>query len=442
MEKNRYAIVGTSGRGVMFLDAILGRFKETAELVGLCDISQTRMDWYNLRGREKHNAAPAPTYKAEDFEKMIREKKPHAIIVTTMDCFHHEYIIRAMQAGCDVISEKPMTIDAPKARAVFDAIQKTGRKLRVTFNYRYTPFTSMVKKLMLEGIVGTPMAVDFTWVLDTSHGADYFRRWHREKDKSGGLLIHKATHHFDIINWWIDSYPKLVFAMGDLKFYGRENAARRGQTYNYSRYTGHPEAKSDPFALFLDTEQPESGMSVGGLRGLYLNAEKETGYIRDRNVFGDNITAEDTMAVMARYRNNVILNYSLIAYSPWEGLKIAITGDKGRLEVYETHGSHIIAGQSDDELALQQARGHEQQIKVYPMFGVPHVVEVPKATGSHGGGDAVMLEEIFSANPPADPLKRAASHIDGAASILMGISANESIRTGMPVKCEDMIALP
>ena len=67
-------------------------------------------------------------------------------------------------------------------------------------------------------------------MLDTSHGADYFRRWHREKDKSGGLLVHKSTHHFDLVNWWLASSPKTVFAMGGLRFYGRENAEGRGVT--------------------------------------------------------------------------------------------------------------------------------------------------------------------------------------------------------------------
>jgi hypothetical protein len=138
----------------------------------------------------------------------------------------------------------------------------------------------------------------------------------------------------------------------------------------------------------------------------------------------------------------VILNYSLVAYSPWEGFQVAISGTKGRLEYHEKHGSHIIAGQGDEEIAIQQARGLEQRMRVFPMFGLPYEVEVPKAEGGHGGGDSVMLEQIFSPNPPADPFKRAASHLDGAASILIGISANRSIATGLPVRCDDLIKLP
>lgn len=69
-------------------------------------------------------------------------------------------------------------------------------------------------------------------------------------------------------------------------------------------------------------------------------------------------------------------------------------------------------------------------------------VEIPRGQGGHGGGDAVMLEDLFSPSPPRDPFLRAASHLDGAASVLVGISANESMRTGQAVRCDDLLALP
>ena len=114
-------------------------YRDYAELVALCDLSQTRMDWYNQQIQERAELPPRPTYLAGDFDRMIAETKPDAVIVTTMDRTHHIYIIRAMELGCDVITEKPMTTDAEKLRAIFDAIDRTGRSLRVTFNYRYAP---------------------------------------------------------------------------------------------------------------------------------------------------------------------------------------------------------------------------------------------------------------------------------------------------------------
>jgi predicted dehydrogenase len=426
----------------MYIDAMVHDFPKHARLEALCDLSQKRMDWQNMRLRELFGAAPIKTYRAEQFDQMIREVTPDWVIVTSMDSTHDKYIVRAMELGCDVISEKPMTTDHAKARAIFDAIERTGRKLRVTFNYRYSPFATRVRELMTQGVVGTPMLVHFSWMLNTAHGADYFRRWHGEKKQSSGLQLHKSSHHFDIVNWWIDSYPKTVFAMGGLKFYGNKAAAGRGEKYSYSRYTGVAAAKNDPFALFLDKREENERLSVPGLRGLYLDAEAETGYIRDRNVFGDHVTIEDTLGAVVRYRNDVVMTYSLVAYSPWEGFRMEITGDKGRIEICARHGSHIIAGQTAEQLAAEQAQGASESVKVFPMFGVPYEVAIPDTSGAHGGGDELLLREIFT--PPSfdDPFKRAASHIDGAASCLIGFSINESMRTGLPVQCDDLLQLP
>ena len=339
-EKKRYVVVGTGGRAVMFVDAILDTYKESSELLGICDISQVRMDWHNRRIERARGCPAVATYTADRFDEMIADTKPNVVIVCTMDCFHHEYIVRAMDLGCDAISEKPMTTDAPKARAILEAIERTGRNLRVTFNYRYKAEASAMKQQIMAGAIGRPLSVDFSWMLHTSHGADYFRRWHREKDKSGGLLVHKATHHFDLVNWLIESHPKSVYCMGDLAFYGRKNAEKRGESVTYTRYTGEADAATDPFALHLD-DNPHK-LEDPDMKGLYLDAEDETGYLRDRNVFGDDITIEDTMAVVARYDSGVVLSYCLVAYAPWEGLRLTITGDRGRIELFEREGNHII----------------------------------------------------------------------------------------------------
>ena len=320
--KKRYCIVGTGGRSEMYIKAILNKFQDRAELVGFCDSNRKRMEYYNNVFLKKHcnNHPDIPTYMAQDFDKMIAECKPDIVIVTSMDRTHHKYTCRAMELGCDVISEKPMTIDAEKCQQIIDTKKRTGRNLTVTFNYRYAPRNSKVKEVLKSGIVGEITSVHFEWLLDTCHGADYFRRWHRNKVNSGGLMVHKATHHFDLVNWWIDSEPVTVFAMGDLKFYGKINAEKRGITEFYSRARGSEVAAKDPFALKVN-EKDEA------LMGLYYNAESEDGYYRDQSVFGDGISIEDNMGVMVRYKNNVVMTYSLCA--------LPVGGLPGRLQRHE-----------------------------------------------------------------------------------------------------------
>lgn len=434
--KKRYAAVGTGGRIPMFIDPLVRDYAEYGELVGLCDASHVRMDYHRRRLMEKYNHGDVPMFGAGDFERMIEETKPDVVIVCTMDATHHEYIIKALRAGCDVVTEKPMTTDAEKCRAILAAVEETGRNVRVAFNYRWSAGTTKVRELIQSGVIGDVKAVNLEYSLDTSHGADYFRRWHATKEYSGGLLVHKSTHHFDLVNWWIDAIPETVFAFGNLAFYGKANAVARGEEAltRYERYSGEAAAEGDPFALRLEDEAAQ---------GLYKDAEAESGYIRDRNVFREGIDIEDTMAVLVRYRTGVLLNYSLIAYSPTEGFRVTFTGDRGRLEYSEAHNSHIIQGQSDTELAEQQAAGggHRLHLRVTPMFQKGYDVPIQLTEGGHGGGDPLIQEQIFSPHAPVENCGRNAGHEQGAASALIGISANHSMQSGQPVNISELCPL-
>lgn len=427
MGKKRYVQVGVGGRAQFFYEAIAVTYRETSELTAFCDVNQTRMDYAN-KLLESFDYPAVRTYKTEDFDKMIETEKPDVVIVTSVDRTHHRYIIRALELGCDVITEKPMTVDVEKCKEIYDAVERTGRKVRVTFNYRYAPHHTKARELIASGVIGNVHSIHFEWLLNTQHGADYFRRWHRDKRNSGGLLVHKSTHHFDLVNFWIGSEPETVFAFGDLMFYGRENAEKRGVTSFYQRATGSPAAKDDPFALHLD-ESPS-------LKGMYLDAEPEDGYQRDQSVFGDGISIEDTMGVIVRYKSKAILTYSLNAYMPWEGYRIAFNGSKGRIEMSIVEKSYVNAG---GDRSLEGAV-EGKRIVVHPMFDAPYEVQVEEGAGGHGGGDPVLLNDLFGV-PNEDIYNRAADHRDGARSIITGIAANQAIKTGLPVRINDLIKI-
>ena len=165
MNKKRFAVVGTGGRAGVFIQAITSTYRDSCELVALCDLSQTRMDWHNEQIQMRSGTASVPTYLADQFDMMIADTHPDTVIVATIDATHHRYINRAMELGCDVITEKPMTTDEEKARSIFDTIERTGKKLRVTFNYRYAPAFTKLRELLVQGVVGRPLNVDFSWLL-------------------------------------------------------------------------------------------------------------------------------------------------------------------------------------------------------------------------------------------------------------------------------------
>ena len=438
--KKKYVIVGTGSRAAMYIAALAVDYTKIAELKAFCDTNQGRMDFWNKELKTEYKHAPVKTYKAENFDLMIMEQKPDVVIVTSMDRTHHTYICRAMELGCDVITEKPMTVDAEKCQQIIDAKKKTGKNVTVAFNYRYSPSNTRIKEIIKSGMVGEITSVHFEWLLDTRHGADYFRRWHRDKKNSGGLMVHKATHHFDLVNWWIDSSPETVFAMGDLRFYGRENAEKRGVKDFYYRSSGSKVAAKDPFALQIPDDKEEKM-----LNGLYFDVEQEDNYFRDLSVFSDGITIEDNMGVMVRYQNKAVMTYSLNAHSPWEGYRVCFNGSKGRLE-FNVVGRSYVSGHSEDfnQPGMRELEGDKKDIVPEIIFqahwGKPQVITYEAGKGGHDGGDVRLLGHLFL-GAKNDPLGHAAGYIDGAKSILVGIAANKSMQTGLPVEVKTLVQI-
>jgi predicted dehydrogenase len=400
-----YAIAGASSRGLaMYGLPISTAYPNAARLVGVFDINSVRANYLSRA------CGGVPVYL--NFDEMLEKARPDCVIVTTVDRFHHEYIIRALESGCDAITEKPMTIDEVRCRAILEAERRTGKRVTVTFNYRFAPYVTRVKELLRSGAVGRILSVDFEWFLDTHHGSDYFRRWHRRKENSGGLLVHKATHHFDMINWWLEDEPQTVFASGTRQFYGptRSERGERCQTCIYQHTCEFfVDYASDPL-----------------MKALYFDAEKEDGYLRDRCVFAEDIDIEDSMNVLVRYRRGVSMSYSLVAHSPYEGWRVSLSGVDGRLEAQEYHSGHHV-----NDLT--------QLVKVFNRKGEVLTYDIPKAQGNHAGGDERLLERLFSGREIPDPLGHMANSWAGAMSILIGIGANKSIAAGVPVAIGDLL---
>jgi predicted dehydrogenase len=435
----RYAIVGTGARAEMFVRALVTDHADRCELVALADPNPTRMRVHNDRIAAL-DAPRAATYAATDVPAMIAKEGVDVLLVCTVDRYHDEYIVAALDAGADVVTEKPMTIDAERCRRILDAVQRTGRRVRVAFNYRYNPLHEQVRRLLADGEIGEIGSVHFEWLLDVRHGADYFRRWHRDKANSGGLLVHKATHHFDLVNWWLGAEPTQVYAQGRLFFYG-EAGARHGYARAYDRAHDAPEAVDDPFALDL-AANPD-------LRRLYLDAEADDGYQRDRNVFAPGVSIEDDLAVLVRYSTGATMSYHLTAYAPWEGYRVMFNGSRGRLELEVTESDHVAPGAAGGVkgASLHGAEAAAEKgwvrLRVCPFWRPPYEVSVPGHQRSgHGGADARMTAELFG--PPSDgpdPLGRGASERDGALSLLTGLAANSSLASGAAVRVADVLDL-
>ncbi|ROQ64147.1 oxidoreductase family protein [Rathayibacter sp. PhB152] len=438
----RYALIGSGHRAEMYLRAIAGPHAEVAELVAIVEANPSRAE-YAAETTLRHGAPDRPRLAGpDDLERVLAEEHVDRVIVTTPDVTHAGFLDRCLRAGVDVVVEKPLTIDEAGARLVAESARATGRTPVVTFNYRYSPRNSALKELVAGGAIGTVTSVAFEWLLDTAHGADYFRRWHRDKAVSGGLLVHKASHHFDLVNWWIDDVPERVFASGGLRFYGAENAERHGR--RVSRDRGSDDASAaDPFALDLRRDRR--------LRALYLDAEHHDGYRRDQSAFDVGITIEDNLALVVDYRGGATLSYALNAHSPWEGYRVAINGTHGRVELDVVERGAVLPG-ADGRIAVDPSlegaapaaygpRPDSERLLLQRHWEAAREVPIHSSAGGHGGGDERMLQDLFR-GADDDPLGRAADYRDGLRSIAVGIAGNRSLESGRAVRIAGLGILP
>ena len=106
---------------------------------------------------------------------------------------------------------------------------------------------------------------------------------------------------------------------------------------------------------------------------------------------------------------------------------------------FALHSSCSPAAKSGDQAV--EGSLERRTLLLRPLFDKPREIEIEDGTGAHGGGDTVLLNDLFG-KPVSDEFMRAASHVDGALSILTGIAANKSMATGQVVNVDDILRIP
>jgi predicted dehydrogenase len=417
--RKKYAIAGASSRALnMFIQPMVAN-PELGEIVALF----SRHPESAMKIVERSGGVAFPVY--SNFEAMIKETNPDVVIVTTIDSLHDKYIIKAMELGCDVITEKPLTINAEKTNAIIEAKNRTRKNLVITFNFRFIPYNQKIKELITMGEIGEPLFVNLEYFNDYTHGSSYFRRWHGQLDQSGSLLITKGTHYYDLVSWWLEQRPVSVSAMGSMQVFG-PNRAKRGERCLTCKY-------KDSCEFYWDITKDEFSSD------LYHKTEVDTGYIRDKCVFHESIDVWDTMSLNVRYNKGAQMAMTLCVYSPYEGWKISITGTKGRLEAEEfrtgTHSKdpnqYIRVYHNDktmDEYSIRKG-----EIKLTNDSGIANYTLL-----GHNGGDVVLRRMLFIGDTP-DTLNQMAGIQDAVDSVLVGAGAVQSIQEGKKINIKDLL---
>lgn len=437
MKKKRYAICGLSVRGIyQFVMPLVGKNRENgpnfdgeADLVGILDIDPNRVEAFTSK-----MGLSVPYYPADSVSRMIQEAKVDTLLVAGPDVTHCGYIEAGLLAGCDVIVEKPIAIDCAQVRRILEAERTSGRRVLVTHNYRYTPTHKRLKRMILNGDLGRIINVEFSYNLDTHHGSSYFFRWNRMRAMSGGLVIHKSCHHFDLVNWWLADTPTDLCAFGGLSYYGPQGAIRprdaQGQPLPRDEerdqcpiFQKHHAASVDPV-----TRQATTGWNE-------LELPYDTQYPPDspRYIYDEEIDIEDHYSAVVRYRGGAAMSYSCNFCTPWEGYILGINGTKGRVEI--THRS------DPDPTGKTNPVSDVGHITYYPLFGGKQVIEIPAVAGGHGGADFAIQRDLFAeVSEESRALDLVADSRAGGIAVAMGEACWRSMKGGQLISIDSLLA--
>lgn len=416
----RYAVCGMSSRALtMFIEPLLAD-PRLGEVAAIVDVDRGRVDAYLAE-----RSVAVPFHPPEEFERMVERERPDALIVTSTDVTHADYILAGLERGLDVICEKPMVVDCGQASRVLDAARRSRGRLRVAHNSRYRPAHMHVKRLIAGGRIGSVTNVELTWNLDTYHGASYFWRWNRLRSMSGGLTVTKSCHHFDLLNWWLGDVPEQVFAYARRNYYGPDSP------HNPSRRDGVDYSPEEQRA-----RSPYERRWRDGTRDDHVSPRRRLPYPltyppdRPLYIFDEEIDIEDTYSAVIRYRGGASVAYSLNASAAWEGYTLGINGTHGRIEtVQHTEPSRVPFPIGDHET-----------VTLMPLFGEVERAEFPITEGGHGGSDGKLRHELFVGElEEGRGLGLAADGLQAACAVAIGEAIWRSAADGHPISVPELL---
>lgn len=425
----KYAVCGVSNRAIgMFMSPLLNTYGNCGKIVGMLDMDPKRFEVAKSR---LPGLSDTPVFSPDQFEQMIERTKPDAVIVSGADYSHVVYIVKSLEHDLDVITEKPMVINSEQVRRVLKAEAASKGRVTVTFNYRYSPIHTRIKELILDGKVGRITSIDLNWYIDTYHGSSYFKRWNRKRSNSGGLSIHKSSHHFDLVGWWADQEPIEAFAYGALNYYGAEGELNPSRTDG--RFCGTCEDKQKcQYYMRWSTRSKEIAVKDDHLSGFGIGTKTPqmyTDYRPDRCIFDSEIDIEDTYVCTVKYDKGMLLSYSVNFSLPYEGYRLAINGTKGRIETQEFHAPSRVPFPVP-----------EQTIEYFPLFGSKEIIHVVFNDGGHGGGDPLIQEDLFLGPDSGRPFEMLSGSKPGANSVLLGEAVWRSVKENRPIRILDLLS--
>ncbi len=402
MKTKKLVVFGLGQRGNIYA-TFAKQYPEKFDLVAIIENNPDRMEFAKINYDGVRLFSNYRDFLAENVEADI-------VAVATQDEDHKEHSIAMMEAGYDLLLEKPIANNFADCKAIYAASVKYNRKVVVCHVLRYTPFYSTVKRIIDSGQLGDIITINASENVGYYHQAHSFVRgpW-RKKASSSPMILAKCCHDTDILRYLMDKKCLSVTSYGALSYFTRENAPADSADYCskcplvdciYKAQTIYTSEKGDFFANYFTTKEHTRENVLSDLKG--------TQY--DKCVYKTDNDVVDHQVTIMQFENGKTACHTMTAFSKENYRDIKIHGTKAEL----------VGCVEENWIEIRSFGGEIQTIKMDVS-----AVNV----GGHMGGDHFMMDSLHKAlnGVTAEGITYLDVSID---SHLMSLAAEESRMQG------------
>jgi hypothetical protein len=402
--------LGAGNRGTVYGN-YAANFPGELKIVGVAEPNQFRNDRY----AKKHDIPDKNRFVT--WEHVFNQPKfADAIIISTPDNLHYGPCMKALEMGYDILLEKPIAPTEKECRNILALANKTGRIVAVCHVLRYAPYFVKMKELLAKGAVGEIISVQHFEPIEHTHMAHSYVRgnWHNSKQTTP-IILAKSCHDLDIIKWVINKPSKQIVAMGDLKWFRKENAPEGSTPRCTDGCKVERECPYSAIKHYLEKRQRTAVLDLPEDKSKHaeviMERLKTTNY--GRCVYRMENDQPDHYVTSIRFADNVTANFSMEAFTSYHGRRTRIMGAMGDM-----------VGDMEELLITDFRTG--KQTKLVPKA---EDVEGYKNSG-HGGGDWLLVRDFVQAVAHQDPKMLTSTIDESIESHIMGFMAEESRKKG------------
>ena len=378
-------IVGAGLRGFFFTERLVKHFSDKVE-VSLCDINKSRLEFV----KEVFGLSNEQCFL--NYKDLLKKKNLDAVIIATPDYTHADIAVESFRYNKHVLCEKPIATNYKDCLRILDTKKKSGRILQMGLVLRYSPLVQKVKELIQKDKVGDVKLIN--QVNFYYGGRTYFRRWNRFQKNTGGFGVHKSCHDFDLLNYFIDSYPKKVSCFGSVNVFTKKK--KYGQRCSECLISKFCPDNANTF--------PIGAGHINSPEGKKYAKEYRKNYIDDVCLYNSKKDTTDHFVTIIEYENGVKANHTTCLYSARTFHRFFIVGDSGEIEM-----------DSD-----------KRDIKLFPLHTKEMLhYELNRNTVGHGGGDDPEINSFLECIKTGK--KPLADENAGRMSLIIGLAAEKSL---------------